>query len=88
MFVQKENGKIIGYATSIPKIYDEKKKKYIKDKSFEKIDKKSKELQDFLNKTGKYEIPKKPAYDIEKMWDILEAEIPALKKYRKMVRGE
>lgn len=29
-----------------------------------------------------------PLYDTNKMWDILEKEIPALKKYRKSVRGE
>ena len=86
MFIKKEKGKIVGFATHIPKIYDNKKKKYVEDKSYEKVDEKSKDLQDFLNKTGKYEIPKKPAYDFEKMWDILEAEIPALKEYRKSVR--
>jgi isopentenyl phosphate kinase len=88
MYIKKQKNKIVGFASSIPKVYEEKKKKYIDDNSFEKIDEKSKELQDFLNQTGKYEVEKKPAYDLNKMWDILEAEIPALKKYRKSVRGE
>jgi len=45
-------------------------------------------LTGFEKYTGKEEpnIEKKPAYDIDKMWNILEEEIPALKKYRKSVR--
>lgn len=89
MFVKKEKGKITSLAkNAIPEIYDEKKKKFIKDPDYEKIDEKSKELQDFLNGTGKYKKIEKPVYDMEKQWDILEAEIPKLKKYRKTVRGE
>jgi len=91
MFIKKEKGKITGLATAIPEIYDEKKKKFIPDPDYEKIDENSKELQDFrdrINKTGKYKEAEKPNYDIEKQWEILEEEIPKLKKYRKTVRGE
>jgi len=81
-FIKKEKGLIVGFEKS----YEDK----IKD--LEKLNPKDKkamsELSDFQNKTGKYEVAKKPVYNSEKMWDILEAEIPALKKYRKSVREE
>ena len=85
----KKTKKINGFAKQIPQIYDDKKKKYISDNNYEKIDEKSKELQDFLNETGKYEKPKKYNYDINKQFEILETEgLSGLKKYRKSVRGE
>jgi len=84
----KTTKKMTGFAKRIPKIFDDKKGKYVPDKNYEKIDQKSKELQDFLNGTGDYEKPKKPNYDIEKQFEILENEIPALKKYRKSVRED
>lgn len=84
-----KNRKIDGECNlGIPKIFDEKKNTWVKNKSFEKIDEKSKEYQDYKNKTGKYEVEQKPNYDTETMWDILEKEIPALKKYRKSVRED
>jgi len=89
MYITRDkNKKITGFATHIPQVYDDKKKKNVDVEGYEKISEKSKELSDFQNKTGKYEITKKPVYNTEKMWDILEAEIPALKKYRKSVREE
>jgi hypothetical protein len=84
----KKTKKITGFAKKIPQVYDEQKKKYLPDENYEKINEKSKELQDFLNGTGEYKKPKKPNYDINKQFEILENEIPALKKYRKMIRGE
>lgn len=87
MFVKKENGKITSFSeTAIPEIYSEKKKKFIPDPDYKKIEENSKELKDFLNETGKYTVENKPVYDTEKQFEILEEEIPKLKKYRKTVR--
>jgi len=82
IFIKKENGLITSNTYSCED----------KLKGFEKLNPKDKkamaEFSDYQNKIGKYEIAKKPVYNSEKMWDILEAEIPALKKYRKSVREE
>jgi len=89
MYIKRnEQGEIISSATKPIKIYDNKKKDYIEDLSFEKIDEKSQEFLDFKNSTGMYEKAKKPNYNHNTMWEILEKEIPALKEYRESVREE
>ena len=81
-FIKKEKGLIVGFEKSYENKFKDLEKLNPKDK------KAMAEFNDYQNKIGKYEVAKKPVYDTNKMWDILEAEIPALKKYRKSVRED
>jgi len=81
-FIKKEKGLIVGFEKSYENKFKDLEKLNPKDK------KTMAEFEEYQNKTGKYEVAKKPVYNSEKMWDILEAEIPALKKYRKSVRED